>query len=393
MNAIKFSICKDPNDPIEPFNAALAGFNQARRKPVELHAIPWANYKQEIAAMAIHGHDADVSLVGAPMVNDLVAMDSLRPFTKRENDAFGGVDAFAPVVWNKSAGADSADPVYAVPWSVDPRAIVFWRDIFEDAGIDPATAFTSFENMERAFERLQKHGVATPWAVGTADKLNAFQVACTWIWGFGGEIGRENEFLFDSAEVIAGLIRYFELYRFMPGAGQNPDAREIGELLRQRKVAAIMSSPASIAFRATSPEISAKLGVALAPGPTYVGGSSLIVWRNTRQPDEAVALVRHLTTHEVQLEYARQTGFLPARSSTLNDAYFLADPHLGVFVQSVAQGRTYADLRLSGLIENMLSDAISYVWREIVADPRTDVKSALLNELEPTIRRISLWAK
>jgi ABC-type glycerol-3-phosphate transport system substrate-binding protein len=179
----------------------------------------------------------------------------------------------------------------------------------------------------------------------------------------------------------------------MPQAGQNPDAIEVNKCFQQRKVVAIVGNPPAIAFRQTSPEISAKLGVALAPGPTYVGGSSLIIWRNSRQPDEAVALVRHLTSHEVQLKYARRTGFLPARSSALNDGYFREDPQLSVFAQSVLQGRTYVNLRMSGLIEDMLSNVISHVWSKIIADPLTDVKSALMGELEPIVRRVSLWAE
>jgi multiple sugar transport system substrate-binding protein len=161
MNAIRFSICKDRDDPIEPFEVALAPFNQAHSSPVELHIIPWDNYKQELTAMALYGQGVDVSQVGAPVVNDLVAMNSLRPYTQKEIDSFGGASVFAPVAWNKMLSINE-ESEYAVPWIVDPRAIIYWRDMFEDAGVDEATAFTSFENMEQAFERLQEKGFQTP---------------------------------------------------------------------------------------------------------------------------------------------------------------------------------------------------------------------------------------
>jgi multiple sugar transport system substrate-binding protein len=390
MNTIRFSICKDRNDPIEPFEAVVASFSKGHSSPVQLHSIPWDNYKQEVTAMALYGQGVDVSQVGAPVINDLVAMNALRPFTQREIGSFGGPSAFAPVAWNKMLSTDEVS-AYAMPWIVDPRAMIYWRDMFEDAGVDETTTFTSFDAMEQGFERLQGAGFQTPWAVGTADKLNAFQVACTWIWGLGGEIGRDDKILFDHPETIEALTRYFNLYRFMPQAGQNPDAREIGNWFLQRKVAAMIGSPSAILQ--IYPEISSKVGVALAPGPTYVGGSSLIIWKNSHYPDDAVALVRHLTSHEAQLEYARRAGFLPARTSALNDEYFSGDPFLNVFAQSVLRGRTYVNLRLSGLMEDMLANAISHVWSKIIADPLMDVKTALKAELEPIARRFSLWAE
>ena len=36
--------------------------------------------------MALYGQSVDVSLVDAPVLNDLVAMHALRPFTQREID-------------------------------------------------------------------------------------------------------------------------------------------------------------------------------------------------------------------------------------------------------------------------------------------------------------------
>jgi multiple sugar transport system substrate-binding protein len=388
MDALKFSICKDAQDAREPYDTVLAPFNRAQARPVQLQDIPWNNYKPEITAMALHGQGVDVSQVGAPLVNDLAAMNSLRLFSPKEIDSFGGASAFVPVAWNT---LNAAGNHYAVPWIVDPRAVLFWRDIFEEAGVDETTAFTSFENMEQAFDRLQQKGFQSPWAVGTANKLNTFQIACTWIWGLGGEIGQENQILFDQSEALEALIRYFNLYRFMPQAGQNPEATEVGKWFQERKVAVILSGASAAALHEVSPEIKVNLGVALAPGPIYVGGSSLVLWQNSPQPEKAVELIRHLTTHETQLDFAIRAGLFPARLSVLNEGYFKEDPYLSVFAKSVLEGRTYVNMRLSGLIEDMLSNAIGRVWSQIIADPRTEVRPILLRELEPIARRVRLW--
>jgi len=392
MAALKFSICKDPNDSLEPYQGALAAFNCVQAEPVQLQEIPWGNYKQEITTMAIHAKGGDVSQVGAPMVNDLTAMNSLRSYSPREIDSFGGYSAFAPVAWSNMLNLDRTS-VFALPWVVDPRAIVYWRDMFDQAGVDETTAFTSFENMELAFERLQAKGFQTPWTLPVANKLNAFQIACTWIWGMGGEIGTEGQILFDQPNAIAALLRYFDFYRFMPQVSQSPGSSESGTWFRERKVAAMLSGVSALMLGGQSTERYANLGVALAPGPTYVGGSSLVIWRNSRQSEKAVELVRHLTSHETQLDFSIHAGLLPARASSLTDRYFSEDPPLSVFAQSVFKGRTYVNLRLSGLVEDMLSNALSNVWSKIIADPRTVVRPVLMQELEPIAQRIRLWLK
>src|SRR3954468_16446192 len=105
MATIKFSTCKDPHDTVESYEAILAPFARSHNVAVDLDVIPWENARQEIKSMALYGGDTDVSEVGAPDINDLIAMNALRPFTHPEIASFGGAAAFAPVAWNKMSNS------------------------------------------------------------------------------------------------------------------------------------------------------------------------------------------------------------------------------------------------------------------------------------------------
>jgi|GEM_PF-3763194 len=387
MPVIKFSICKDPNEDIEPYEMAISSFidESQGQNVIRFQPIPWENHKQDLKNIALDGKNIDISQVPSTTVNDLIAMDALRPFTQKEIVTFGGMSAFLPVAWNSLGDTKE---IYAIPWIIDTRALIYRRDILEQAGIDEMTAFASFDNMENTFQRLQEKGFKTPWAIGTANKYTAFQTACTWIWGLGGEIGKEDKILIDRPEAIEALVRYFKLYRFMPQQGQNPNQHELWNMFQENKVATIMTN---ISIRSLS-RISgtgSNTGATFAPGPAYVGGSSLVIWRHARQPEEAVKLIRHLTTSSAQLQFSLLSGYMPARSHVLNDTHFTNTPKLRIFLDSILLGRTYADLPACGLIEDLLSIAIANVWVKIIANPDIDIKSALLAEIEPIVLRIN----
>lgn len=392
MKELRFSVCNEPDD----VEATLKLFNQKHLSAgqVQLHWVPWDHQKQELTAMALYGQGADVSQVGGPVVSDLVAMNALRPFSSDEINSLGGSEAFSPIAWQNSRRT-SDGLVYAVPWVLDSRAIFYWRDMLETAGVDENTAFSSFESMEDAFERLRKSGITAPWALALSGGP-LIQPACTWIWGAGGEIANEKELLILQPKTLLGLRNFFSLYQYMPKMNQPLDfAFTYYELFAKRQVAVTMGSlaPFLAIKNSLSPDLQAQLGVALAPGPLFVGSSSLAIWKGTRDTGAAMNLVRYLLSEEAQQDYCYRGGYLPVRFSVLGKNMYSTDPHLRVFAESALKGRTFTDVKLSGLFEDLLSAAVKRIWLKIIATPDLDLDVTIQQELVPIVRRSSLWSE
>ena len=55
---------------------------------------------------------------------------------------------------------NAALTLWAAPWLADTRIICYRRDLFEQAGVDAATAFQSPAQLENALQRLRDHGVS-----------------------------------------------------------------------------------------------------------------------------------------------------------------------------------------------------------------------------------------
>ena len=392
MPPIELSICQSYNETTQNLENALQPYNARLRSEarVQLHPLQWEDYRQELTWFAIHNQGPDVSQVGAPVVNDMAVMNVLRPFTRREVAEIGGQAAFTQVAW-ESALPSGEQTIWSLPWYSDARAILYWKDMLENAGADPATAFESFDQMEDSMEKLRASGVAAPWSLPTAHRLGTLQSAVSWLWGAGGEVispdGKTP--LFAEPAARSGLKRYFGLGRFLPAEGALLSMADSLERFTQRQAAATMANlQLAQSILKNQPELAPHLAIALPPGPSYVGGSSLVIWKYSRHESQAVELVQHLLGPQAQYDYCRASGNLPVRRDTLAQSPYIDDPICHGFVTAIEKGRIFPVFRLSGLVEERLATVLAQIWAELAQNPSSDLDLLLEQFLKPVAGRL-----
>jgi multiple sugar transport system substrate-binding protein len=389
---INFSICLSRDETAADLDAVLIPFNSTRsiNSSVRITVFPWDTYKDELTAIAIYGKGPDISQVGAPLVNDLVVMNALRPFTNREIAYFGGSAIFHATAWQSSRRVHEGQ-IWAIPWLADPRAILYWRDMLSQAGIQEQNAFNNFDHMEHTLKRLKVSGVETPWVLPIGNHLNALQAACTWIWGAGGDfVSVDNRIpFFHHPAAIAGLKKYFDLYEYMPKEGQPLDPVEANKLFLSRKAAATIGN---LTFISNLPQdLRAKVGVALPPGAPLVGGSSLVIWKHVHSEQDAVELIRYLLTKDAQVQYCQRLGYLPVRVDALLEPPYTTDPIERGFTQVLQRGRLFPLIKLGGLLEEKLGAIIGNIWVQLAAGQHIDIEATLAQELAPVVRNFEQW--
>lgn len=397
MSPIELSVCLTRIQTTEDIDRLLAPYN-AKRPPdgrVNVHVILWDDYKSELTSMALYGRGSDVSQVGAPLMSDLLAMNALRPFKEIEVATMGGANAFNPITWQSSRRVYERQ-VWAIPWLADPRVIYYWRDLLEKAGVDEATAFSTFDHLFETFKRLQASGIETPLVLPISNKLQTLQTACSWIWGFGGDFVTLDgkNMAFHQAPALAGLKSFFSLYRYMPKEGQPFDYSPTQDYFINQRAAVTIGNlgPGINILKDVQPEKRAKLGVALPPGPPYVGGSSLIIWKHARHEQAALDLIRYLVSYEAQVEYCQRIGYLPVRLDALAQPPYSTDYLYRNFAQALEKGRIFPTIKLGGLLEDRLSTVLDQIWHDIIADPDVDLEATISKWINPLVRRFELWA-
>jgi multiple sugar transport system substrate-binding protein len=372
----------------------LKRFEQEQRSSVAVSVMDWDTIWRDLVNIGIYERGADVSEIGTTWLDSLISMNSLRAFTLSEISQVGGQTAFLPTAWKNTSLLGDAR-VLAIPFLSDVRVIFYWRDMLEQAGVAEETAFASLEQIEETFERL-KAVVPTPWALSTGSATHdTLYSASSWVWATGGEYispdGRST--LLGTPEVRSALKAFYGLHRFMPREGQPMNGDMVMELFRLRRVAAIMGGPwvlTNVRGQASASNRLPRLGIALPPGPSFVGGMQLVIWRHARYVQECIELIRQLTTSETQMACCPTIGMMPARAEALADPYYADDPHYKVLVEALQKGRVSSGFPLWGMIEDKLSASFVRIWLELFSHPDVSLDSVLSRHLDALANRLDV---
>ncbi|HUS16923.1 MAG TPA: extracellular solute-binding protein, partial [Chloroflexia bacterium] len=137
-----------------------------------------------------------------------------------------------------------------------------------------------------------------------------------------------------------------------------------------------------------SGELAAQLGVTTPPGPSFVGGSHLVIWQHTRQREAALQLVRFLTSVPAQVRYCEAMGLLPVTAEAQASPPFSTDPLWQQTIRAAQTGRSFPVTRTWGLMEYRLVAGLNALWAETMANPAGDIDAAIRRHLDPLAVRL-----
>jgi ABC-type glycerol-3-phosphate transport system substrate-binding protein len=133
-----------------------------------------------------------------------------------------------------------------------------------------------------------------------------------------------------------------------------------------------------------------RIGVSLLPGPSFVGGTSLAIWKHVAIDHEqaAVDLVHYLVTNPALLEFYQQAGLLPARRDLLAQPPFSTDLHYQKIVEALETGRPHSRIAIWGLVEDRLVSTLAHIWNEVRADPTRNMAALIEENMVPLAQRL-----
>jgi ABC-type glycerol-3-phosphate transport system substrate-binding protein len=214
---INFSIC-GTKSVAALLQTYLAGYNDMFPKSLSVNVdnIEWDESKRTLTQIALQNSGDGVANVPFALVSSLVEMQALRPFTSAEFNSLGGPTAFLKGALDSTNNRLIDNQVWGIPWMVDPRGFVYWRDMLSEAGVDEQTAFQSLENFEAALQQLQQAGYSSPLEIPVHSLFAAGQASCTWIWGAGVDfLSVDQHSNLASPVFLEALQSYFRLSPYL----------------------------------------------------------------------------------------------------------------------------------------------------------------------------------
>ncbi|GAA4073835.1 ABC transporter substrate-binding protein [Nonomuraea soli] len=367
-----------------PITACGGAQPEAQAGPVKITVWTWKPASAGLAAVARDFEKAnpsikvDVQAVGNPAIWEKITIgmaaggkglgdvlhigvDYLPGYTEkfpggladlREFGADKHKDAFAKGLWPTVLGKDGG--VYALPWEVNPAGVFYRQDLFEKAGVDPATVTTWDEAIE-AGKKIKEAtgaylvGVNKP-AAGGAD-MDFYQML----------LQQQGAFYFNQqGEVTLGgdaAVRAMTLLKRMNDAGILADISGEGtfkQLVSNGKLAVLPWPAWAVSYIPEMRPEQKGLWRSMQPPAISSGGKRaaivnstyLSVSGNSPHRKEAYAFVEYaLTRPEVINKIFKEGGVFPALSAAYTDPifdrpddYYGGQPALKTFTDSLAEG-------------------------------------------------------
>ncbi len=211
---------------------------------------------------------------------------------------------------------------YGVPQVTDTLALLYNKELFEEAGIDaPPTTWDELEETAATIKRETGADGAYLHAAG--------YFTLPFMYGEGGDLvdAESQEIVVDSEANVAGLTRAQELARSegiaKPVAGDEAYGTMMS-LFTEGKAAMIINGPWEVRNISDAPGFGGfeNLGVAPVPAGSEqtgapVGGHNYVIWSGMEdaKAEAAIAFVDFMSSAESQAFIAEELGLLPTRSS------------------------------------------------------------------------------
>lgn len=301
---------------------------------------PYADIMTLYQTAIVGGTTPDVAALDLILIPQLVETGAIAPLDDFvAADADIKVDDFYPLLANYDIMGGKR---YALPVSTNNMQLIWNKDLFAKAGLDPEKAPATWDEMQSMAEQCQDpaNGVVgfEYYTQPTGEGITwQFQV---WLWAAGGEFlnGDNTAAAFNTPEGLTALTYVSDM---LQGNGSQPGP---WGLFGDQKACMQLDGSWLFGYRKDAPF---QWGIAPVPAPaggataSNVGGEHIFMFDATPNKEAAWKFIKYLTSTEVQLEWDKVTGFLPVRQSVAENADYLTwinetEPRMLPFVEGMA---------------------------------------------------------
>ena len=313
-----------------------------RRNPgvrVQVQQIPWTAAHEKLLTAFVGDATPDVTQLGNTWVPEFVALGALEeigPWIARSM-AIAEPDFF-PGIWATNMIDGRA---FGVPWYVDTRVIFYRTDLLAAAGYDAMPV--TWEGWREALRRMKaqlgpnRFPILLPTNEWPQPVILGMQAGGTLLRVYGRYGG------FRDPRFRRGFEFYVSLFRegLAPAVSAAQVSNRYQEFARGN-IAMVITGPWEIGefTNRLPPELQDRWLTAPLPGPdgpglSLAGGSSLVLFRESRHKPEAWRLIEYLASPEQQLRFYELTGDLPAHRTAWTSPLLTENRYARAFQQQL----------------------------------------------------------
>ncbi|MEH7222281.1 extracellular solute-binding protein [Bacillus sp. JJ1566] len=305
---------------------------------LKLTRMPYEGLKQQVIAGVSGNAAPDLMRMDIIWTSEFAEMGALQEVSAMEGfDEVKNSVFEAPMETNVFEGK-----YYGVPVNTNTKIAIYNKSLLEAAGYTEAPK--TIEEMLDAAEKAKENGAKGSIAIG-----GSFAWAfLPYFWSLGGTLTNDDFTKFDgyinSPESIAAveeLKRWNEEGLVAPTIlGGEPgtwDGMQNSEYLMIDDgpwFYSILMAEEGLKFDALNDTVRGLIPAGEAGSRSVIGGENLVVFANSKHPEEAWTFAKWMLTEEPQ-KIMGKVGMIPTNQTAANDPTFLETPYVKEFVEQL----------------------------------------------------------
>lgn len=300
---------------------------------VNVTPVDWGQAVAKIQTAIAGKQTPDVSQMGTDMMGQFAATGAFEPVPANFD-----ATTFFESAWNTNV-VDGT--VYGVPWYVETRLLYYRTDIAEKAGITTAPA--TWDDLTAMAKALQDKGGAK-WGISLGTKN--WQEYLPFLWSNGGDVVDETgKYTLNSPQAVEALAYYQSFFKDKLSPSSVPEGFDITPAFVSGTHPMFFSGPWHLGLIKDAGGAGFESKWAIAPMPkkvsstSFLGGSNLVVYKNSPNKDLAWAFVQYLTDAKTQVAWYQDVTDLPAVQAAWDDQALKDDPNVAKFGEQLSDTR------------------------------------------------------
>jgi len=301
---------------------------------IEIQQLSWEHGLEKIIIAIAAGNSPDIIELGTDWVAKFIERGLLVDLTEKVEDLHNDYYLWRSVT--------EQNRIYGVPWLAGTRLLFYNKDLFQKAGLDSNAPPATWDALLEAARRIHRpqEGIYG-FSIFVGEPYSPWQEFLPFAWGNGAMLFTEDrqKTRIDEAPMVEALSYYQSLKPYSLIHRQ----AQVNTLFAEGKVGMQISGAWNLRL---IPKINPKLsfGTALLPKPglhhgkpaAFAGGEIFAILKNSRHPEEALALIRFLTNRKNTLEVVRiQQNVIPALKMSPEAVVLEQDVHQRHFFEQM----------------------------------------------------------
>lgn len=308
---------------------------------VKVQQIPWTAAQEKLITAFASDNTPDICQLGNTWIPQFASLNAIIDLTDFINkSSVVKPDKFFPGIWETNV---IDNRVYGIPWYVDTRLMFYRKDVFERAGyFKPPENWEELYSLCKKIKEMNRGKEKYPIFIPT-NEWNSFII-------FGLQAGakllkdkntRGNFSSKEFKEAFDYLIRFHKENLTPFGMMQ---VTNVYQAMAEEYISIYFSGPWNI------PEFKKWMSGNLAdkwatapmpgykneyPGLSLAGGSSLVIFKDSKRKNEVWKLIEFLSEPEIQLKVYRVTNNLPSVIDAWKDSSLSNDVYMKAFYQQL----------------------------------------------------------